>query len=189
MYDMKPDAPAEYRGEFVPIATNVPGMEVCELMPKQAKIADKFTILRGYQGGHLHTGNEFFSGYPWQESPRASIPGEARRPALGSVVGRVRQPVSPIPPYVSIRGQFHWERPYYLGHEYEPFRIAENSGNVGTESLENMSRPQDVTGQRLGTRRQLLEALDHHRRELDFEAISNRHGRVSAAGFGDRRLQ
>src|SRR5947208_3580777 len=44
MYDMKPDAPAEYRGEFRPIATNVPGMDICELMPQQARIADKFTI-------------------------------------------------------------------------------------------------------------------------------------------------
>ena len=46
MYDMKPEAPAEYRGEFSPIRTNVPGMEICELMPRQAKIADQFAILR-----------------------------------------------------------------------------------------------------------------------------------------------
>ena len=65
MYDMKPQAPVEYRGEFSPIQSNVSGIEVCELMPRQAQIADKFTILRGFQGGHLHTGNEFFSGYPW----------------------------------------------------------------------------------------------------------------------------
>ncbi len=102
MYDMKPEAPLEYRGEFNPIRTNVPGIEICELMPMQAKIADKFTILRGVQVAHLHTANEFFSGYPWQESPRASIPGEARRPALGSVVSRLRKLDSPIPPYVSI---------------------------------------------------------------------------------------
>src|SRR5437773_5997851 len=55
MYDMKPGAPPEYRGEFRPIRTNVPGMDVCELMPLQAKIADKFTILRGVQHAHLHT--------------------------------------------------------------------------------------------------------------------------------------
>src|SRR2546423_1820211 len=59
MYDMKPQAPAEYRGEFSPINTNVPGMEICELMPLQAKIADKFAILRGAQIANLHTGNMF----------------------------------------------------------------------------------------------------------------------------------
>src|SRR5207248_9702481 len=58
MYDMKPKAPSEYRGEFSPIKTNVPGMHLCELMPRQAKIADKFAILRGVQLTHLHTANE-----------------------------------------------------------------------------------------------------------------------------------
>jgi hypothetical protein len=181
MYDMKPEAPREYRGEFEPIPTNVPGMEVCQLMPMQARIADRFTILRGFQGGHLHTGNEFFSGYPWQESPRASIPGEARRPALGSVVSCLRRTDSPIPPYVSLRSQQQWERAYYLNHEHEPFRIAENSGNVGTESLANMTRPKGVTGERLKTRRGLLSALDECRRELDF------HGSATAMDAFQRR--
>src|SRR5262245_4197882 len=99
-YDLKPDAPAEYRGEFDPIRTNVPGMEICELMPMQARIADKFAILRGVQFTELHTANEFYSGYPWQESPRASVQGEAQRPALGSVVSRMRGYASAIPPYV-----------------------------------------------------------------------------------------
>lgn len=170
MYDMKPEAPREYRGEFQPIHTNVPGMEISELMPQQARIADKFTIIRGFQGGNLHTANEFFSGYPWQESPRASVSGEARRPAIGSVVSRLRRSPSPVPPYVSIRSQHQWERAYYLGQEHEPFRIAENSGNLGAESLANMSRPKEVSTGRLDSRRDLLGALDACRRELDFQA-------------------
>ena len=79
MYDMKPQAPVEYRGEFDPIRTNVPGMEICELMPLQAQIADKFAILRGAQIANLHTGNMFYSGFPWQESPR---PRSRARPAV-----------------------------------------------------------------------------------------------------------
>src|SRR5262245_29949048 len=47
MYDMKPDAPVEYRGEFRPIRTNVPGIDICELMPRQAALADKFSVIRG----------------------------------------------------------------------------------------------------------------------------------------------
>src|SRR5215211_5519741 len=89
-YDLKPAAPAEYRGEFRPIRTNVPGIDVCELMPLQARIADKFALVRGVRSTELHTANEFYSGFPWQESPRASAPGEAQRPALGSVVSRAR---------------------------------------------------------------------------------------------------
>jgi hypothetical protein len=165
MYDMKPQAPREFRGEFNPIPTNVPGIEVCELMPMQAKIADKFAILRGVQFVHLHTANEFYSGYGWQESPRASVPGEARRPALGSVVSHLSRRNSPIPPYVSLENQPDWERAYYVGVEHEPFRVG---GGSARESLENMSRPRAVSRQRLERRGQLLHEFDRIPR--DFEA-------------------
>src|ERR1700680_2534763 len=114
MYDMKPQAPREYRGEFSPIKTNVPGIEICELMPMQAKIADKFAILRGCQLANLHTGNAFYSGFAWQESPRASVPGEAQRPALGSIVSRLRPSAPGVPSYVSMDNPPHWERAYYV---------------------------------------------------------------------------
>jgi hypothetical protein len=164
MYDMKPTAPAEYRGEFRPIKTNVPGMEICELMPRQARIADRFAILRGVQFTELHTANEFYSGYPWQESPRASAPGEAQRPALGSVVSRTRRIRSAIPPYVSLGNRADWERAYYLGLEHEPFRVG---GDGPRQSLNNMSRHRDVTRRRLEDRRNLLRAFDTLRRDLD----------------------
>src|SRR5262249_2021374 len=115
LYDMKPGAPAEYRGEFRPVRTNVPGIDLCELMPQQARIADKFAILRGVQFTELHTANEFYSGYPWQDSPRASVPGEAQRPALGAVVSRLRRGDADIPPYVSLNNKPDCERAYYAG--------------------------------------------------------------------------
>lgn len=163
-YDMKPTAPSEYHGEFSPIRTNVPGMHLCELMPGQAKIADKFAILRGVQLAHLHTANEFYSGFPWQESPRASVPGEARRPALGSVVSRLRGAGSPLPPYVSLNNRADWERAYYLGLEHEPFRVGD--GNF-REPLDNLSRRRDVNVQRLEDRKDLLHTFDTLRRDLD----------------------
>ena len=61
-YDMKPDLPAEYRGEFQPIDSNVPGMQICELMPQQARIADNFAVIRGVEFVHLHSAHEFYSG-------------------------------------------------------------------------------------------------------------------------------
>jgi len=109
---MKPGAPSEYRGEFRPIKTNVSGMEICELMPRQAKIADRFAIVRGVQFTELHTANEFYSGYPWQESPEPRRP--ARRsgpPSLG------RQPDARAPERPSRRtsasaNRSDWERAY-----------------------------------------------------------------------------
>jgi hypothetical protein len=164
MYDMKPSAPREYRGEFKPIKTNVPGIDICELMPRQAKIADQFAILRGVQLAHLHTANEFYSGYPWQDAPRASVPGEAQRPALGAVVSKVRGGRSAIPPYVSLNNRADWERAYYLGAEHEPFRVG---GGNSREPLDNLSRRRDVSIQRLGDRKELLRAFDTLRRDLD----------------------
>jgi hypothetical protein len=168
MYDLKPGAPAEYRGEFRPIKTRVPGLDICELMPLQAKVADKFAVLRGVQLAHLHTANEFYSGYPWQESPRASVPGEARRPALGSVASRLRGGGSALPRYVSLNNRADWERAYYLGPEHEPFRVG---GDGSPEPLANMARHRDVSPLRLENRKDLLRAFDTLRRDLDREGV------------------
>jgi hypothetical protein len=165
-YDMKPLAPAEYRGEFQPIATNVPGVEICELMPMQARLADKFAILRGAQIANLHTGNMFYSGFPWQETPRASVPGEARRPAIGSVVSRLRPGRKEIPPYVSIENNPDWERAYYLGVEYEPVRVG---GSSPREAIDNLGRNRDISITRLDDRHRLLDGLDVARRDLELD--------------------
>jgi hypothetical protein len=169
MYDMKPQAPREYRGEFSPIRTNVSGMEICELMPQQAKIADKFAILRGVHFVHLHTANEFYSGYGWQESPRASVPGEARRPALGSVVSRFRGSHASIPPYVSLENQPDWERAYYAGIEHEPFRVG---GGNAREALDDMGRPAAVSRQRLEKRAGLLHSLRTLHHDIDSQSMA-----------------
>jgi hypothetical protein len=120
--------------------------------------------LRGVQMTELHTANEFYSGFPWQESPRASVPGEARRPALGSVVSRLRGGPSTVPAYVSVDNQPHWERAYYVGLEHEPFRVG---GGNSREPLDNMRRPQGVTAERQAGRADLLHAFDTLRRDLD----------------------
>ena len=156
MYDMKPDLAAEYRGEFQPIDTNVPGMQICELMPQQAKIADKFTVIRGVEFVHLHSGHEFYSGYGWQETPKVVRPRSKQRPALGSVLSRLRER-TPVPPYVSLQNVEQWERAYYLGQEHEPFRVG---GNSRRESLQNMSLPGSVDAMRLADRSGLLQEFD-----------------------------
>ncbi len=170
MYDMKPLAPVEYRGEFRPIATNVSGMEICELMPHQAQIADKFTILRAAQIANLHTGNMFYSGFPWQDNPRASVPGESRRPAVGSVVSKLRPGAREVPPYVSVENHFDWERSYYLGPEHEPVRVG---GSNPREALENLGRHKDLPIVRLDDRQSLLRNLDAARQGLELGDIAD----------------
>ena len=163
MYDMKPDLPAEYRGEFQPIDTNVPGMQICELMPQQAKIADKFAVVRGVEFVHLHSGHEFYSGYGWQETPKVVRPRSKQRPALGSVLSRLRES-APVPPYVSLRNQEQWERAYYLGQEHEPFRVG---GNSQPESRQNMKLQGGIDALRLTRRSGLRKEFDALRKRVE----------------------
>jgi hypothetical protein len=150
-------------------------------MPEQAKIADKFAVLRGVQLAHLHTANEFYSGYPWQETPRASVPGEARRPALGSVVSRLLGGSPAVPPYVSLNNRADWERAYYLGLEHEPLRVG---GGNSREALDDLGRCRNVTVQCLENRTDLLHAFDTLRRDLDGKGALR-----GLDGFQSRALQ
>src|SRR5262245_46511658 len=99
MYDMKPDAPAEYRGEFKPIQTNVPGIDLCELMPLQARIMDKLAIVRNMSFTGDHDYRLFMTGFP-QLQPNQQ-PVALQRPDFGSVVSRLSTNGTGLPPYVS----------------------------------------------------------------------------------------
>lgn len=112
-FDMKPDAPAEYRGEFQPIQTNVPGIEFCEHLPELAKVADKFALLRGvshsvaaHQLGteYVNTGN--------RPLPALEFPG------YGAVVTKELGGPKQLPPFVSIPNSK--QRAGYLGVKYAP---------------------------------------------------------------------
>src|ERR1700722_12927289 len=100
MYDMKPNAPAEYRGDFRPIRTNVPGIDVCEHLPLHARIADKYTIIRSiahnfadHGGGH----KRFLTG----RDPQSPVGFINDYPMVGSMVYRVRgQRAGGVPNYI-----------------------------------------------------------------------------------------
>ena len=88
-YDMKPDAPLEYRVALKPVRTNVPGVEVSELFPKQARVADKFAILRSL---HHDTGDHFAGGHRMLTGRAGRVSGakaEGEYPSIGSVVAKI----------------------------------------------------------------------------------------------------
>ncbi|MBS0209345.1 MAG: DUF1501 domain-containing protein [Planctomycetes bacterium] len=158
MYDMKPDAAAEVRGEFRPAPTNVPGMQFCDLMPAQAKIADKLAIVRSMrfiQPDHqLH---EVFSGFPLAQ----------RRPAFGSVVSRLL-PDRPtkLPRYMSLGMNDHprtvarAEMAMYAGEAHAPFAPV----GAGRSAL---ALSDDVPLSRLDGRTSLRDQFDALRREAE----------------------
>jgi hypothetical protein len=88
LYDMKPEAPSEYRGIWSPIKTNVPGIEISELLPHQAKVADKFTILRSLH----HDNGDHFTGAHYMLTGRGGANGgdtTGKSPSVGSIAARV----------------------------------------------------------------------------------------------------
>ncbi len=153
-YDMKPDAPAEIRGEFQPIATRVPGIQICEYMPRQAAIMDKLAIVRGIRSNDLgdHTPHYIVTGFP----------DRGRRPALGSIVSYLKPQTDGLPPYVSMmyRPDGTHESSTYTGPAHRPF-VPRGEG------LANLSLARGISRDRLTDRRQLLSEFDRIRGDLD----------------------
>jgi hypothetical protein len=155
-YDMKPNAPAEIRGEFRSIKSNVPGMNLSELLPLQAKIADKFAVVRSATWQEPdHQRIEIFTGFPKKE----------RRPSFGSYVSRLSQTRElPLPRFVSLKGDdqeiAEAEQPLWVGAQHRGFV----PNGQGLKSLE-VSRQVDIS--RLKSRKELLKELDTLRRDAD----------------------
>jgi hypothetical protein len=150
MYDLKPDSPVEYRGEFKPIRTNVAGVDICEHFPLQAKMWDKLAVIRSVVAGNAdHRDWETHTGY--------DKPGH---PCFGSIISKVRG-VGPsgIPPFVNLQPQ-GVAGPSYLGVAHRPF---EPSG----PSVENLALSPEMPAARLQRRRSLLEGFDDLRRDID----------------------
>lgn len=158
-FDMKPDAPAEFRGEFRPIATKVPGLQICELMPRLATIADKFSVIRNvsfleYTDGHNPP--LVYTGF------RTSTANPTHRPTFGSVVSRLRgDAVRDLPPYVAFDGfdSKPGRGTDYLGVAHRPFVPGDKLGALGPVA--------GVTLERMTNRKELLRSFDTLNRELD----------------------
>lgn len=151
MYDMKPDAPAEYRGEFRPIKTNVPGLDVCELLPLHARIADKISVVRNLQFKQQgHSPPELMTGVL-----------EADRPAFGSIISKLRSDrglVREMPPYVSLDKFIY---PAFLGAAHKPYTPGDDLNNLGLTPTVALEQVED--------RKSLLAAFDRLQRDIDDE--------------------
>jgi len=163
-FDLKPDAPDNYRGDFRPISSKVPGIDICELLPNLATISDRFSIVRSlHHNRNEHSGGtcRFLSGY----SATAANPSDAEYPEIGSVVSKqLEHAVSDIPFFVA-NTKFYGGGPAYLGDAYRPFMF---SGDP--KSSEFRVGDLTVAGtalKDLQTRQKLLRRFDTFRRDLD----------------------
>lgn len=169
-WDPKPQAPAEYRGPFGAIATSVPGIQFGELMPEQARLADKLAVVRTVNhgtGDHTKGNHWMLTGF---EGPAFNAPDnrQQRRPAMGSAVARLRGANTPgMPPYVGVphlRGGtdnlFHYAA--YLGGGWNPF-VADSDPNEKKFDVKNLTLAGNLTLERIADRRELMKSLDRLR--------------------------
>ena len=165
MYDLKPNAPAEFRGEFNEIPTNIPGTRISEHLPLQARIMDKISVVRS--GTHTNAGHGM--GSQWMLTgyqPTIEV-NDNIYPSCGSIVAKVRGANAPgIPAYVNLPRKLSLGGAAYLGASYNPF-APENDPNVDNFQVRNLKLPGRVTPDRLDRRRGLLSDLDHLRRDVD----------------------
>ncbi|MCC6586618.1 MAG: DUF1501 domain-containing protein [Bryobacterales bacterium] len=159
-FDMKPDAPIEYRGEFKPISTNVPGLQICEHLPRTAKVCDKLTVLRSMksrENNHERAINYLLTGY----LPQPAI----EFPAIGSVIAKELGPKNGMPPYIAVPNTFPSYGAGFLGGEYNPF--ISGDPNVTGYKVRDLTLHTDVDFQRLGNRRYLVEQMDKKFRAIE----------------------
>lgn len=165
MWDLKPDAPREIRGEFQPIGTNVDGIQICELFPRMAKMADKFAFIRSIVGATgRHDAEQCF--YP--RDPRTKVQGGW--PSFGATLSKLQGPGKPgAPAFVGLSpktGHRPWGDPGragFLGPAHGPFQPATD----GAADL----KLDGLTLDRLGERRTLLESFDSFRRDVDSSGL------------------
>ena len=170
-YDMKPDAPSEYRGPLRPIRTNVPGIEICEYMPFSAQMADKFSIIRSLHhemSAHNDGSIEVLTG----KTPSVQdLTSQARseHPDFGMIASRLRGLRSDgLPQYVGVQRAPFMTNPGYLGASHKAFETGDPSA-PGFEPR-NLTLVTGIDNRRLLDRKDVLSQFDRFRRAFDREA-------------------
>src|SRR5262245_13868824 len=191
-WDMKPDAPAEYRGEFRPIPTTVPGLQICEHLPRLARRAHKLALIRSMTHNNVdHTAapHLLLTGKPPLPGPLADD-----WPSFGSMLAKLGRGRGPLPPFVSMMPvvpngaprfveQTHGQGAGWLGPVYNPQRI-DADASLPDYRVGDFSLHADMTPLRTGSRQGLLQSIDRQVRSLEqlleVEAMSAHYQRAFA---------
>jgi len=163
-YDPKPDSSSDFRGPYNPMDTVAPGLQLCELLPHHARVADRFTILRSV----AHTGfchqqgtHQLLTGFPERVLRRTPL-----YPDLFSVTHKLRySPARELPNYVGV-GPVNFLGPSYLGNAYGVFAVNEDP-NADNFSVNNLAQTKGIDQVSLGRRITLRKQLDHFKERAD----------------------
>jgi len=188
MYDMKPDAPAEYRGIWKPIHTQVPGFDMTELYPRQAKIAKKFSMVRSL---HHDTGDHFAGAHRMLTTKDMGVSGAnnaQKFPGIGAIVNRELGPRQPgIPAYVgaphaaSVGLAPGYFGGHMLGAQHNPFLTGD--ANSARFQVRNLNLASGLTMDKLEDRRKLLSHFDTMSKHIDSHPTAQAMDRFSEEAF------
>ncbi len=154
LWDLKPDAPQEVRGFFNPIPTNVPGIEICEHMPRIAKQMDKMCIIRSMTSMEADHGR----GTHYLMTGFQPLPGFAV-PSYGSVVAKLKESRSALPPYIAIPTAFEYSGAGFLGAALDPFSVG-GAPSKDDFQVHDLHPPKGIEMERLDRRRSLRQVVD-----------------------------
>lgn len=179
-WDLKPHAPSEYRGDFRPISTTIPGYHICEHLPRLAQRTDKLAIIRSMTHGDVdHTSATHFP-LTGRATPRRGAPLAEDWPSIGAVLSRLGRGRGPLPPFVSMMPvvpngaprfveQSHGQGAGWLGPTFDPMRI-DADASLPDYKVGDFALHADVPEARSHRRRELLHEIDQQLRDLETHA-------------------
>ena len=171
-FDMKPDAPSEFAGEFQPIDSNVPGIQVCEHLPLVSKNMDKFSLIRSFNqrsSDHGAADHYMQTGYFPRPGFNPNLSPNNHFPAYGSIIARRLGPRGSVPPYVCLPGMPRSGGAAYLGPSAAPFTI-EADPSAPRFAVPDVLPPMEFAADRLDARQQLLSKIDKYQRAQETKA-------------------
>ncbi len=185
-FDLKPNSPDEYRGEFSPIATNVPGIEISEHLPKLAQCLDKFTILRGV----THSLGAHALGQQYVNTGSRPLP-SLEYPGYGSVVAKELGGPAHLPPFVAIPNTN--QKAGFLGVKYAPLRTGSTPKPGQSFGVRGIALSRGLTQGEVERRSHLLQDLDRtfHGYEADNQLLDglDRFGQQAHAIISSKRAR
>lgn len=171
-WDMKPDAPSEFRGDFSPISTNLPGVHISEHLPKLARAHDKFSLVRSFghaNSNHGQADHFMLTGYPHGPGFNGGLKPNNQKPCFGAVIGKELGPRGGVPPYVCLPRMHNSAGSSYLGSAATPFVVGADP-NAPDFKVPDLAPPVAVASRRLHDRRSLLKTINRYEQSAETQA-------------------
>lgn len=171
-WDLKPNAPAEFRGPFSPIDTNVPGIQVGEHLPLTAKVVDKFSLVRSFghrNSDHGPADHYMLTGYHPVAGFNPNLSPNNQRPSHGSIIARKLGPRGSVPPYVCLPRMHASSGSAYLGASAAPF-VVESDPNAPNFAVPDLTPPLEIRSDRLNSRKELIAEIDRFQKSGETRA-------------------